>query len=75
MRLIVCLSFEIEIDLIFPNVLKSFYVCNDFFRVNMDDFAHVLMTDANMVKLMEGANFCVPSTSQLHMGPSTFWKC
>ena len=46
-----------------------------FFRVSMDNFANVLMTDAHMVKLMEGCNFCVPSTNQLYKaGSSTFWN-
>ena len=41
----------------------------------MDNFANVLMTDAHMVKLMEGCNFCVPSTNQLYKaGSSTFWN-
>lgn len=42
-------------------------------RVYMADFARVMMTDATMVKLMEGCNFCVPSTD-VYMGPSVFWK-
>ena len=39
----------------------------------MENFAHVLMTDAEMVKHMEGCNFCVPSNNQIYLRQSAFW--
>ena len=50
------------------NIMFSF-----FFRTYIDDFARIMMTDAQMVKLMEGCNFCVPS-SEVYLGQSYFYR-
>ena len=39
----------------------------------MGDFAQVMMTDGEMVHLMENCNFCVPS-NETYLGQSTFWR-
>ena len=39
----------------------------------MDDFAGVMMTDTQMVKLMEECNFCVPAP-EVYKGQSIFWR-
>ena len=44
-----------------------------FFRTYMDDFAGVMMTDTQMVKLMEECNFCVPAP-EIYKGQSIFWR-
>ena len=68
----VCTNAQILLNsnvLLYPLMVMYSMYC----RVYMADFARVMMTDATMVKLMEGCNFCVPSTD-VYMGPSAFWK-